>query len=409
MRSDYLYNVGDIIEVNSGKVKIIERSRNKKGLKIYKYECLECGYKCGEVYSGGKRKEEHWTLESSLRKGSGCFVCGGKGTATNINSIFVSVPNYKELGINEEDAKRYRASCNCEVEIICSNCGSKHKKRLDHVIRNNNCYCSRCGDGFSYPEKLIANILTQLDLDYIYQLSSVDFDWCGRFRYDFYIPSIEGILEAHGRQHYERGFSKGRTLKEEQENDKCKYGLALQNEINQYIVIDCRKSELEWIKNNILNSKLNELFDLSKIDWLKAHEFALGDYKKQICEMWEQYKDEFKTIVDFKRDMDLKITKECIKKYLTEGTELGWCNYNPKEEIRKRNLKTAQKSKERDSVPVHVLKDGEVIIRYNSFADLEKFSLDDLGVKICKSVAYNRCSGKITKPYKEQYTFEYAR
>ena len=43
MRSDYLYNVGDVIEVKSGKVKIIERGRNKKGLKIYKYECLEYG------------------------------------------------------------------------------------------------------------------------------------------------------------------------------------------------------------------------------------------------------------------------------------------------------------------------------------------------------------------------------
>ena len=75
-------------------------------------------------------------------------------------------------------------------------------------------------------------------------------------------------METHGKQHYEDGFKGcgGRTLEEEQQNDKNKYELAIKNGIKQqnYIVIDCSKSDLEFIKNNIINSRLNELFNLNK-------------------------------------------------------------------------------------------------------------------------------------------------
>ena len=33
------------------------------------------------------------------------------------------------------------------------------------------------------------------------------------------------------------------------------------------IRIDCKKSEKDYIKNNIIDSCLNDLFDLSNIDW----------------------------------------------------------------------------------------------------------------------------------------------
>ena len=81
---------------------------------------------------------------------------------------------------------------------------------------------------------------------------------------------------------------------------------------------------MEWIKNNILNSKLNELYDLSKIDWLKCEEFALSNFAKDICEYWNN-KQENETIKDFANHFNLSRTT--IVKYLKRGTELGWCEY----------------------------------------------------------------------------------
>ena len=53
-------------------------------------------------------------------------------------------------------------------------------------------------------------------------------------------------------------------------------------------MLDCRKSELEWIKNSILNSRLNEVFNLDNIDWdkieLKARENNLTKIAK---DMWD--------------------------------------------------------------------------------------------------------------------------
>lgn len=46
--------------------------------------------------------------------------------------------------------------------------------------------------------------------------------------------------------------------------DEDKEFIAKQNGILEYIVIDCRYSNYEWIKNSILASKLNQIFNLKK-------------------------------------------------------------------------------------------------------------------------------------------------
>ena len=45
----------------------------------------------------------------------------------------------------------------------------------------------------------------------------------------------------------------GKNLKQEQLNDKYKYDYAIQNGIKNYIVIDARKSDFEFIRNSIIN------------------------------------------------------------------------------------------------------------------------------------------------------------
>jgi len=68
-------------------------------------------------------------------------------------------------------------------------------------------------------------------------------------------------------KYYKKSFETigGRAVEEEIENDRIKKELDINNGIKEenYIVIDCRCSDVDFINNN----KLNSLFDLSKIDW----------------------------------------------------------------------------------------------------------------------------------------------
>ena len=89
-----------------------------------------------------------------------------------------------------------------------------------------------CGDKVSYDEKFLSSILSQLKVDFATQLSKSTFNWCDKYRYDFYIPSLNMIIETHGIQHYEENKNWTMSLEEEQENDKIKKELAYQTKLN---------------------------------------------------------------------------------------------------------------------------------------------------------------------------------
>ena len=165
-------------------------------------------------------------------------------------------------------------------------------------------------DGVSIPEKFMWNILKQLSTEFIIQLNKLTFEWCENYRYDFYIPSLNMIIETHGMQHYEKGFEScgGRTLEEEQENDRLKKELALNNNIKNYIVVDCRYSEFDWLKENVLK-ELNEFFDLSNIDWNLVWENSLKNF------VWETKRLVEKGYNNIQIAEILCVNKTTIEKY----------------------------------------------------------------------------------------------
>ena len=257
------------------------------------------------------------------------------------------------------------------ITTICPNC--KYEKNLP--IRNlwsKGFSCPKCGDKIPYPEKYMYNLLEQLNIDFISQLTKSKYKWCEDYKYDFYIPLITSIIETHGMQHYKEstGNWKNEGIDKLQENDKLKKQLAIKNGIKEdnYIVIDCRYSNLEFIKNNILNSKLNELFDLSNIDWNKCHEFACSSRIKESCVLWNKG---IRSTREIGKIMKLYYTT--IIKYLKYGAELGWCDYNP-EEQKKLHLENKQ-------IPIICINTKEI---YNSIADAcRKYNLHDSNIIIC--------------------------
>lgn len=311
MTHTYKYNIGDIINTTTGKIVIIGLVKGNQGERQYEYKCEKDGYI-------GKIKESH------LKNGVGCPVCSNKKTIKGINDIATTNSKMVKYFKNIEDTYTHTYCSGKKVLMVCPECGYEKQVIISSLFYNGfSCICS---DGISYPEKIMLNMLKQLKINFEYQKI---FDWAKNKRYDFYFELNNEIyiIETHGLQHYEEKFKSycgGRTLEEEQENDRIKKELALQNGIKEenYIVIDCRYSKLEFIKNNILDSKLNILFNLNNIDWLACEKFALSNLVKKACDLWNNGEKSTKIIAN-----KLELCTNTIRRYLKQGVKLSWCNY----------------------------------------------------------------------------------
>ncbi len=312
LRWDYDLNIDKNGKVLSPKDVSYTSKLNKKG---YWFKCLD-----------------HSKHESELKNTTG-FISGQKGSieCNQCNSIASTHANLIDFFVDKEDAYKYSFGSWNKVLARCPDCGYEKRIAITNLV-NHGFGCNRCGDGISFPEKVMLNILEQLNKKFIMQLSKIIFKWCGNFRYDFYIEEINGICEVQGIQHYEETNGKWASLKETQENDIKKENLAKNNNIINYIVLDCRKSELEWIKNSIMQSELPTLlgFKEEDIDWFKCLEFAYKSLVKKACELWNNKTN----IIDISRI--LKLNENTIRNYLKKGTEIGWCNYNPKKQVCKK-------------------------------------------------------------------------
>ena len=322
----FRYSIGDVVKTNTGEIKITNQmyiyKNNDSKRRGYKYICLIDNY-IGKI------------LEKDLIKGEGCYLCSGKVVVEGYNDMWTTAPETAKLLLNPKYGYKYSKGSNSYLDWKCPNCGNIIKNKQIKSICCIGLSCPKCGDGISYPEKFTYNLLEQLNVDFEYQLAKTTFEWCkGKdydVKYDFYIPLKNCIIETHGIQHYENQNKSSAwnkyTLQEEQDNDKFKKQLAKENGITDknYIVIDCRHSTMKWIRDDILKSELANLFDLSKIDWLKVDSQSHKSIVKEVCDAWKiGIKNTNILHIMFKLDIS------CIRNYLHKGTKLGWCDYNPK-------------------------------------------------------------------------------
>lgn len=255
-------------------------------------------------------------------------------------------------------------------------------------------------DGIKYPNKFIASLVSQLGIGFINEMK---FSWSDKFEYDginynrkvydLFIPHLNCIIENHGLQHYNNVIL-WRSLEEEQENDRLKRELALNNGIEHYIELDCRKSEMEWIKQSVMDSEIPDLlgFKEEDIDWLKCHEYALKNLAKETCELWNSGINNTLEI-----STKLNIARGTVIRWLKQCNECGMCDYNPTRAIIDGNKKGCKE--------VAVYKDGILIGIYESAAWIEKNSTNIFKEKLLHGNISRVCTGKIAQ-YKG-YTFEY--
>jgi len=393
---DFKIDVGQAIKDEKRNIIITNREYRKdnkeKQWKWYKYTCNVCGW------------TEGWTEELALLKEHNCACCTNKKVVQGINDITTTNPEmicYFQGGYDE--AKLYTYGSNEEIYPICPNCGRiKDKKMKIYTIYKQHSIGCTCSDGHSYPEKFICSLLEQININFIYQATRLDLSWCNNYRYDFYFEwnNESYIIETHQLQHYkDKTRDSRRTFNDEQNIDNQKKELALKNNINHYIILDCRKSELEWIKNSVMDSKLPNLlyFKEYSIDWLKCNEFACSNLVKAVC----NYKKSNPEIMPSKIAKIFKIAHNSTINYLKQGVELGWCYYNPKES----RIKSTKKNGRKNGKEVEIFKDGIPLGKFPSCAELSRQSEKLFGVKLIANSISSVCQGK-QKMYKD-FMFKY--
>lgn len=359
--NEFRYNVNDKID----KLTITDmETRRIKGenRKFYQYQC-EC-------------ENIDWIEEHNLKRGRRCNVCcmGSRKVLKGVNDLATTNPEMINYLVNKDDAEKYTDQSNKKVLCQCPDCGFQKQISPNH-LSNRGFSCPKCSDGVSYPEKLMANILYQSNIKFISQLSKTTFEWCGNYRYDFYLPDYNIIIETHGNQHYDTRFEKlsKLSLEEQQEIDNQKEQLALNNGF-KYIVIDCRKSELNWIRSEIEKSELSKLIDLTDEQWNECGIIANKSHMIIACKY--KYNRENATTKEIQsyieNETGINYNISTIIEWLNKGTKLGLCYYNGKEERQKvSKLQTGKNHPNSKRVNQYTL-DGTFIRTWDCGMDVQR-------------------------------------
>ena len=341
----YEKSFGYYIEIELGlNLDDIWNWKKNNELGINPYEISRCGTK--KVWLYCREKDYHnydregnkigYKIQcSNFYNGSRCGYCGHNKTHWK-DSLAYNYPQYakmiaiKENNLTFEDCYNVACSSNKRFYFKCLDCGSISNKKivLSNMIKGQY-LCEFCSDGIPTTEKFMGNVLKQLNESFVFQLNKSNFKWCGNFRYDFYIYSKNMIIETNGEQHYISKNNSWRALRQEQMNDLFKYKCA-KNHVDNYIVIDCRYSTLEWMKENIIK-ELSSYLNLSNVNWELAWEESQNSLCVKAWELWNSGIHSTTRIGEI-----LNLNRNTVRDYLKKGVECGKCDYTKEESMKNR-------------------------------------------------------------------------
>lgn len=260
-------------------------------------------------------------FKSNLYKKYSCHMCAKEGIHNDLkNKYNLWDINYDVAKLLENPNDAYGLSNTSKEKrwFICPNCGNRLYKRVV-VVTQFGLACNVCSDGFSYPNKLMYNVLTELKINFISEFSP---SWISPRRYDFCIKKCKLIIEMDGELgHGKRVRNDSKiTLEESLEIDKQKDKMAT-NHGYKVIRINCDKSELNYIRENIARSELRNYLNFDNINWYKCD---LNSHKSILISVCDFYNKN--PYYSYKMLSErFNINKDTIKKYLKIGYKQNLC------------------------------------------------------------------------------------
>ena len=276
-RGQYAYEIGHVFSTKHGSMAVIARQKvEKKPDHFRKYYTLQCGR--GHQYEVG----ESYLQQGRLRTCKHCYH----------PPIAETDPDFA-LWFAEPQIPRERSRYSHTLaDFYCQECGSLVRDKSIHTVYQRKYVpCPYCRDGMSYPERYVNAFLAQLNISFHRQYM-VPFEKEGKrshYKYDFYDEPQGILLELHGLQHFAPDVFKrigGWSLEMIQERDREKERFAKEVLHLQYIYLDCRKSEPDWIRKEII-SKL-ACYPLDGVDWGKVRQDANTSMVLQMIELSKQ-------------------------------------------------------------------------------------------------------------------------
>ena len=282
---------------------------------------------------------------NSYKSGVRCPVCCGQKVETGVNDIATTHPQLLKYFVNINDAKSNSIGSKTYITFKCNTCGNE-KSMLPLNLLLFGFSCPQCGDGISYPNKFMFNLLQQLNENFDRE---VKFSWCVFENYinssksdygiyDFVIENKKIIIEMDGNiGHGSNTHTKSNiSSKESAYKDTQKDNLAVKHGY-KIIRVDCKYKNsslrFDYVKKSILQSTLNSIYDLSTIDWDNIHLQCLESVVNKVCILWNVHRD-IRKIIEL-----TKLSNTTVLRYLKEGAIVGLCDYSLEESIKLRSEK----------------------------------------------------------------------
>ena len=369
----FIYNIGDIIIDDVNDIVIIERTSkvkeyikkdghiNRVTIKEYKCHCNKCN-------------NDFWISEHALvgKSKLKCKYCTNQILKQGFNDIATLRPDLVPYFLNIADAKENFLYSEKKVYVKCPVCGNIKLIRIANLV-NRGFSCSICSDNISYPNKFLLNLLLQLNICFEPEKR---FEWCHFLLnnenkigiYDFYIPSLNIIIEMDGGHHY-----RGNNIDSKHMIDLQKNNLASENNI-KIIRINCDykdiKSRFEFIKNNVVAS-LDGIFNLENVDWIDINKKSCSNLLYEVCNQ----KNNNHNISNSELANLFHVHPNTIIRWLEIGRKIGLCNYT------KKQVTTRQ---------IICLNNGMI---FKSAKNLQEQSLDIFGVFLNRQRITDVCKG----------------
>ena len=281
-----------------------EYTNNKQLMTVY------CD-KCKQTYQVSPATIFH-------RKYKGCLCCRGEIIKKGFNTLGDLRPDLIKYFEDKNDAYKFALHSNQKVNLVCPDCGERKMMTInDLVVRGFS--CGICGDGVSYPNKILRAFLKVLSSKVDNSEFEKSFNWSNNRQYDGYFvkDGKEYIIEMQGGQHYKDAWAS----KEETQNvDKEKKQLAKKHGID-IIYINCYKSDFDYIKNNINNSILGQMFQITEEQWIEIGKLSSGSLVKKVVELYEM------GLSQQQISKELGIHHQVVRKYLKRASKAGLCSY----------------------------------------------------------------------------------
>ena len=319
---------------------------------------------------------------SELLTNKGCPICSGRKVVKGINDVATTHPHLVKYFTNIEESYLYTSNSNQIIETKCPYCNhTKNMRVADLTHREYSCHI--CGDnGCSYPNRFSYAFLNLLPINnWIKEYSP---SWISPKRYDNYFEykGNKYILEMDGAFHYKDSFTK---FKEVQAVDRYKDEIALKHGI-ETIRIECLKSSPFYIRDNILNSKIAEIFDLSEYNW---NECFLNAQIKSHKIIWDYCNENSNiAIKDIANYFNCSVDR--IRRIIKCGNEMGTCFYKTKI----------------SHYCINVFIENKKIHTFSSLTNCERTIKMLYNVPITRTKIIDVCEGKLSS-YKG-FTFKYA-